>query len=157
AACFLRPTRSAWAHVSLPRMNKDMHGPEAIMQLFQGAQATALMAAGIDLGIYGAIAGGARTADQIAAAIKAPARSTGMLADALSVIGLLAKKDGGYSLSPVAAEHLVPGKPMYMGDIAGIFANPMFWAAYGKMADAVRNDGTTMPEHAETPKHPFWE
>lgn len=138
-------------------MNKDMHGPEAVMQLFQGVQVTALTAAAIDLGMFAAIAGGARTTEQIATAIKAPARSTGMLADALAVIGLLAKKDGAYALSPLADAHLVPGKPMYMGDVAGIFANPMFWAAYGKIADAVRNDGTVLPEHAETPKHPFWE
>src|SRR5438046_292314 len=134
-----------------------MQGPQALMQMFQGAQVSAILAAGIDLGVFGAIANGAKTREQIATACKAPPRSTGMLVDGLATVGLLTKKDATYALSPLAEEHLVPGKPMYMGDGAGIFASPMMWNAFSRLADAVRNDGTVLPEHAETPKHPFWE
>ncbi len=134
-----------------------MNGPEQVMQLFQGAQASAVLAAAIDLGVFGAIDEGDETAARIAAAVKAPERSTATLLDALAVLGLLTKKEGSYALSELAAAHLVPGKPMYMGDVAGIFANPIMWNGMAHLADAVRSGGTVLPEHAETPKHPFWE
>jgi hypothetical protein len=62
-------------------MNANMHGPEAVMKLLQGAQATALLSAAIDLGVFGAISNGAHASGEIAATVKAPARSTGMLLD----------------------------------------------------------------------------
>jgi C-methyltransferase len=133
------------------------HGPEQLMQMIQGAQVTAIITAGVDLGIFGVIAKGARTPQQVAEAIKAPARSTQMVLDGLSVLGLLAKKGGTYENTPLADEHLVPGKPMYMGDVTGIFGSSIMWGGYSRLAEAVRNDGTILPEHAETPKHPFWE
>lgn len=137
--------------------NPSGHGPAQLMQMIQGAQATALITAGVDLGVFGAVAKGARTARQIADAIKTPARSTGVLLDGLAVLGLLTKKDGAYDTTPLSAAHLVPGQPMYMGDATGIFGNSMMWNALSRLADAVRNDGTVLAEHAETPRHPFWE
>jgi C-methyltransferase len=46
---------------------------------------------------------------------------------------------------------------MYMGDVAGIFGADMMWNANGKLAEAVKHDGTVLEEHAETPKNTFWE
>jgi len=133
------------------------HGPERLMQMIQGAQMTALITAAVELGVFAAVAKGARTCQQIAEGIKAPPRSTGVLLDGLAVLGLLAKTGSSYENTPLSEEHLVPGKPMYMGDMTGIFGSDVIWTGYRTLADAVRNDGTVMPEHAETPKHPFWE
>ena len=133
------------------------HGPQQLMQMIQGAQVTALITAAVELGVFAAVAKGARTDQQIAEAIKAPKRSTAVLLDGLAVLGLLAKKGTSYESTPLSEEHLVPGKPMYMGDMTGIFGSNMIWGGYQRLAEAVRNDGTVMPEHAETPKHPFWE
>lgn len=133
------------------------HGPQHLMQMIQGAQVTALISAGVELGIFAAVAKGARTTQQIADAIKAPARSTAVVLDGLAVVGLLAKKGTSYENTPLSDEHLVPGKPMYMGDITGIFGSPTMWVGHQRLAEAVRNDGTVLPEHGETPKHPFWE
>jgi 2-polyprenyl-3-methyl-5-hydroxy-6-metoxy-1,4-benzoquinol methylase len=133
------------------------HGPENLMKMMQGAQVTAFVTAAVDLGVFAAVAKGARTAQQIAEGIKAPVRSTEVLLDGLAVVGLLAKKAGSYENTPLSDEHLVPGKPMYMGDMTGIFGSPMMWTGYQHLTEAIRNDGTVLPEHAETPKHPFWE
>ena len=108
-------------------------------------------------GIFAAVAKGARTGPQIAEAIKAPARSTAVVLDGLAVLGLLAKSGASYTNTPLAEEHLVPGKPMYMGDMTGIFGSSMMWSGYARLTEAVKNDGTVMTEHAETPKNPFWE
>ena len=133
------------------------HGPEKLMQMIQGAQVTALITAAVDLGIFATVALGARTCQQIAEGIKAPLRSTSVMLDGLAVLGLLAKNGSSYENTPLSDEHLVPGKPMYMGDVTGIFGSDIIWTGYRRLADSVRNDGTVMPEHAETPKHPFWE
>ena len=137
--------------------HESADGPAKLMQMIQGAQVTALITAAVDLGVFAVVAKGARTTQQIADGIKAPARSTAVLLDGLAVVGLLTKKSGSYENMPLAEDHLVPGKPMYMGDVTGIFASPVMWAGHQRLAEAVRNDGTVMPEHAETPKHPFWE
>jgi hypothetical protein len=80
-----------------------------------------------------------------------------MLLDALAVLGLLAKEGARYRLTPTASEHLVPGKPMYMGDVRGIFASDVFWTALPRGAEAVKKGGTILDKHAETPRNPFWE
>jgi len=133
------------------------HGPQVLMQMIQGAQVTALITTAVELGVFGVVAKGARTCQQIAEGIKAPPRSTEVLLDGLAVLGLLAKKGALYENTPLSEEHLVPGKPMYMGDITGIFGSDIMWNGYRRLTAAVRNDGTVMPEHAETPRHPFWE
>jgi C-methyltransferase len=137
--------------------NIAVQGPEQLMQMIQGAQVTALITAGVELGVFTATAKGARTGQDIANAIKAPQRSTAALLDGLAVLGLLTKNGNTYENSKLAEEHLVPGKPMYMGDMTGIFGSSVIFAGCQNLAEAIRNDGTVMHEHAETPKHPFWE
>ena len=132
-------------------------GPGAIMQTFFGIHAASTLAASIRLGVYGALAGGARTADEVAAKIGAPVRSTRVLLDATSALGFLTKKGGEYALAPHAADHLVPGKPQYMGDVANILLSPEHAAEYVRLDEVVKNGGTMLHAHAETPQHPFWE
>ena len=112
------------------------HGPQVLMQMIQGAQVTALITTAVELGVFGLVAKGARTCQQIAEGIKAPPRSTEVLLDGLAVLGLLAKNGTSYENAPLSEEHLVPGKPMYMGDITGIFG-PGFQGATAKGVDVL--------------------
>ena len=133
-------------------------GPAAIIQMLQAAQVTAILNAGIQLGVFAALAGGAgRSAAEVGERVHCPARSTRILLDALAIAGLVTKEADAYRLTPLAEEHLVPGKPMYAGDAAGIFGSPMVWSAMSRLAEAVKSGGTVLAEHAETPKNPFWE
>lgn len=136
--------------------NEAAHGPEMIMGLMQGAQASAVTGAALQTGIFGALAGGPASAEAVADRIHCPVRSTHVLLDALTVLGLVQAEGASYKLAPVAADHLVPGKPMYMGDVANIFLNPMMWTNLGRLTDAVRAGGSVAETHAETPEHPFW-
>jgi C-methyltransferase len=132
-------------------------GPAAMMQMFQAASVTGLVAAGIRLGAFAALSHGPLSAAAVGERLQCPARSTRVLLDGLAVIGLVKKDGETYSLLPLARDHLVPGQPMYMGDVVGIFASPMIWGALPRLADAVRAGGTVMESHAETPANTFWE
>jgi len=132
-------------------------GPAAVFQMLNAAQATAVLSAAIELNVFGKLAEGALDAEAVAQRIGCPARTTRILLDALCVLGLAARAAGTYRLTDMSATHLVPGKPMYAGDIAGILASPLMWSGMSRLADAVRSGGSVLPEHAETPRNPFWE
>src|SRR6185436_16528815 len=130
--------------------------PAALMQLMQGVQASGIFLAIVELGVCTKIAEGATTASAVAKAIGCPERSTRILLDAGAALQLITKNGSNYSLPPTSATFLVRGKPTYMGDITQVFNSPMIWNGSFKLADAVKNDGTVMPEHAETPRHGSW-
>jgi C-methyltransferase len=75
----------------------------------------------------------------------------------MAAVGLAAKDGTKYRLTPVAENHLVPGKPQYMGDMTGILGSTMMWEGLGRLDEAVRHGGCVLPEHAETPRASFWE
>ncbi len=134
-----------------------MDGPAAIMQMFQAAHATAVLVGACELNVFAQLGNGARDAAAVAKGIGCPERSTRILLDALVALGLVGRQRETYRLAPLAEAHLVPGKPAYMGDFAGLIGPPTLWGGLGRLAEAVRAGGTVLPEHAETPKHPFWE
>ena len=136
--------------------NEAPQGPAMIMHMLQGVQASAILTAGIKVGVFGALANGAASAATVGERIKCPARSTRILLDALSVLGLVRAEGETYALTPPALDHLVPGKPMYLGDATGIFTSEMMWTNMLHLADAVRAGGTVAETHAETAEHPFW-
>lgn len=137
--------------------NETMPSPEPVMQMMQGAQASGLMFASIKLDVYSKIAEGATSADEIAARIGCPVRSTRILVNALAALGLLTKQGAKYALTPVTETFLVTGKPTFIGSMAELFGSPTFWEGSERFAEAVKNDGTVLGMHAETPKAPFWE
>ena len=135
----------------------NVQDPGSLMQMMQGMQVSGIYKAAVELDVYTKIAAGASTVSAIAKAIECPERSTRILLDALSAIGLLAKSGTSYALTPVTEQFLVQGKPTYIGDLTKVFGSPVMWSAAERLSDAVRNDGTVMPEHAETPSYSFWE
>lgn len=92
-------------------------GPDAaaITQMAFSFVPSRILAAALELGIFDHIAGGRRTPAEVAQAAAASERGTRMLLDSLAALELLAKRDGHYDLAPIAAEHLVRGRPGYAG------------------------------------------
>ena len=131
--------------------------PAPILQMLQANQATAVLKTAIDLGIFAALAEEPRTAEAAAAKIHCPPRSTGIILDAMAVLGLAVRRGTAYELAPLARAFLVPGGPTYLGDTSNIFAGPLLWDAFGKLTEAVRADGSILDKHAETPSNTFWE
>ena len=135
----------------------NIEGPESLMQMMQGVQVSGIFNAAVELGVYTKIAEGAGSVPAIAKGIGCPERSTRILLDAIATLGLLTKTGASYALTPVTEQFLVRGKPTYMGDLIQLFGGAMMWNGTHKLADAVKHGGTVMPEHAETPRHAFWE
>lgn len=81
-------------------------------------QASTLHAA-VKLDIFGAIADGAGTPDEVAAAIKVDPRAVGVLLNALTAMDLLRKVDGIFSNTAESRRFLVRTSPDYVGYIIG--------------------------------------
>jgi C-methyltransferase len=131
--------------------------PTPILNLLQGFQASGILNAAIQLGAFRPLAGGPRPASRVARAIRCPERTTSILLDALCALGLMRKHERRYRLHPDAAKFLVPGRQDYIGDTARIMCDDVIWGAMNRFAHAVRNGGTVLSQHAESPNQKFWE
>jgi ubiquinone/menaquinone biosynthesis C-methylase UbiE len=131
--------------------------PEPLMQMLNGLQVTAILQAGLQLGVFEQIAAGTNQADTVATAIDADERGTRILLDALTALELLHRDGENYRLSPLADAFLVSSRPSYLGGAVDIFAPPWAWSSHARLAEVVRHGGTILAEHAETPEHAFWE
>ena len=73
--------------------------PEAIFDIVSAYQKTAVLRGAIDLDFFTAIAEGSTTAKAIAGRCKASERGVRILADYLTVMGLITKTNGVYGLT----------------------------------------------------------
>ena len=132
--------------------------PLLIFDALQAYQRTEALKAAIELKLFTVISAGASTAEAIAEQCQANAKGVRVLADFLTVQGLLTKSDGAYALTPDSAAFLVEGSPAYMGGMANFLLNPKLKAGTDNLADVVRKGGTLLPEEgAVTPENPIWE
>jgi ubiquinone/menaquinone biosynthesis C-methylase UbiE len=125
--------------------------------MLNGLQVTAILQAGLQLGVFDQIAAGNDQAGTVAAAIRADERGTRILLDALAALELLERDGDVYRLSPLADTFLVSSRPHYLGGMVDIFAPPWVWTSHQRLAEVVRHGGTLLDQHAETPEHAFWE
>lgn len=91
----------------------------------------------VSLGVFDALRGEESVgATAVAAAIGTEVRATGMLLDALAVIGLLDTDSSGYGLNDVSATYLTSAAP---GDFRGMVRfDALLWDDWGKLEEAVR-------------------
>lgn len=97
-----------------------------------------ILQAAVSLGVFDALRGkDALDAAALAAAIGAEARATGLLADALAVMGLLDKDGRRYRLNELSATYLTTGSPR---DFSGMVRfEALSWDAWGRLEEAVRS------------------
>jgi hypothetical protein len=74
--------------------------------------------AGVQLGVFDALAAGPATAEEVAARVAVPERSARVLLLALAGEELVVRSDGRYRNTPMANVFLVSGSPRYMGVLA---------------------------------------
>ncbi|MGE0712525.1 MAG: methyltransferase [Planctomycetota bacterium] len=130
--------------------------PDQLMQMIQGIQASAVLKAGLELRVFDALATGPRGAEAVAAEVGADPRGARILLDALAALGVLAREGAEYALSPVAAEHLVSGRPHDLGGSGRLFTSDHMFRMLATLPAAVRAGGAVIEDHAEVPDHPFW-
>jgi ubiquinone/menaquinone biosynthesis C-methylase UbiE len=111
--------------------------PSGIMRLATAYWESATLLAANDLGVFAALADGARTAPEVADQLGLEAPALVRLLDACCGLNLIVKQGDNYMLPSISAAFLVPGTPGYLG-------NGLRWArdqydAWGHLADSVRS------------------
>jgi ubiquinone/menaquinone biosynthesis C-methylase UbiE len=129
---------------------------DILMQMVTGYQASAIVRTGLTMGVFDQLEGGAGVG-AVSSAIGASERGTRILLDALTALGVIAKADDRYQHTDASRLHLVSESPAFLGGSIQLFTSNTMWDGMRSLDDAVRSGGTVMPEHAETPEHPFWE
>jgi predicted O-methyltransferase YrrM len=114
---------------------KEGWTPERIEQVADfWADRLVLESAALD--VYGQLADGPLTADQLAEQLRLEPAATELFLDALVALELLLKDGREYSLSKDAARYLVPGSPDYMGH--RLVAAQQNWELWGRLPTALR-------------------
>ena len=110
--------------------------PMKVMGDLWAARVSMTLAAAIDLDVFTIIAGGKRTAVDIAKAAQASQRHMQRLLEALVGVGYLTKKGSLFGLTPAASTFLVRGKPTFMGTFAE--ETVLTLPSWARLAEVVR-------------------
>src|SRR5690242_6735182 len=91
--------------------------PTPLFELFRGSYATELLTAAVaHFGVFGRLAEAPQSFDEFGMALGLEQRPAMVLITALRAMGLIDQVDGRLILTPLAAEHLVPGGAFDVGD-----------------------------------------
>lgn len=130
--------------------------PVRIFQLLTAYQHTAALRGAIDLGLFTAIGKGANTVETLAAEVKASTKGVRVLADTLTVMGLLGKTGNTYQLTGESAAFLDQRSPAYLGSAARFLAGPQLMGYWSDLAATVRKGGSVASEGTVAPDDPIW-
>jgi len=114
--------------------------PDIVLDLLQGFRASKAMFAACSLGIFDALAAGAKTLPDLAREISANVDSLQRLLDACVGLGLLERDATGYRNSPCAAAYLCQGSPRRLTGYIR-YSNDALWQLWSHLEDAVREGG----------------
>jgi C-methyltransferase len=144
---------------------KNPPAPHPIFELAQAYKLSAALFAALDAGVFDALSeaekspGGA-SAGAVAERAGLPPRAAAILLEALVFSNLLGRHEEGgeprYRLSESARMYLVTSSPDYLGDFSRLTCHPVMWRGFGRLGEALRNDGAVQDIHAETPDNDFW-
>ncbi|MBQ1033177.1 class I SAM-dependent methyltransferase [Micromonospora sp. C97] len=125
--------------------------------MMQAYKKTSLLRTGVELGVFDALAAGPATAGGLAPKLGIHPRGARILLDALTAIRLTDRTGEHFSLTPAAADHLVSTRPDYLGGMVKVMSSDWEWDALRDLSAAVREGGTVLDVHAETPEYSYWE
>ena len=100
------------------------------------AEARAIQVA-LKLGIFEALAPAPLEAPAIAMRLGLDARATSLLANALTAMGLLHKREGEYALTDSARRYLLRDSNEYLGGM--ILFDGALWGVWGRLEDTIRS------------------
>ncbi|MGW4940918.1 methyltransferase family protein [Actinoplanes sp. NPDC004185] len=129
---------------------------QELLETLQAYKRTSLLKAAIELKLFDALAGGPRSAEQLATELGTPQRATRILLGALAATGLL-DSDGVKFVLPAGAERLlVSTSDQYRGGAVRLLAGDLEWDTMRDLASIVRHDGTLLADGADVPAFPYW-
>jgi SAM-dependent methyltransferase len=130
--------------------------PAAIFQAMQAFQQTEAFKAAVELDLFTAVAQGADRVESLAAACGTSPKGTRVLADAMTVMGMLEKQDGAYALAPAVAPFLDRRSPAFLGDAVKFILHAGVKQGFDRLADVVRRGGSLNGEGTVEPENPVW-
>ncbi|HEX6509576.1 MAG TPA: methyltransferase [Chloroflexota bacterium] len=130
---------------------------QAVLRMAQGYQLSAILRAGLDLGVFDHLGPHGADAAEVANGLGTDVRGTRIILEALSALGLLEQHEGHFRLGHLAQERLVAGASNSLADPIRLYTSDDLWRAMGTLADAVRCGGTMLADRPETRHHPYWE
>ena len=110
---------------------------EKIDDLTHGYWRSRVLFAGVELGVFNALAGEAKSADELAGELACDQRAMEILLGALAGLELLCKEGDRFSLTAELREALVPGAPHDQSAILTHLA--LMWDAWGRLDQVVRS------------------
>jgi SAM-dependent methyltransferase len=138
-------------------MTPNGPSPAVFFDTVNAFQRTEALRAAIELDLFTRIAAGRRTAAELAAACGASPRGVRILADYLTVVGLLRKQADRYELTPDADAFLNRNSPAYLGGATEFLLTPKLRECFDHLTEAVRRGGTaTSDEGTVSDDNPIW-
>ncbi len=114
-----------------------------LMELATGYWKSAVLSAGVELGVFDALSDGALSVADLANRCSATPRHLAEVLDALTALGLLEKRDATYALAPDADELLNRNSATCMLD--ALRFNMDLYPLWGRLADCARKGEPAIP------------
>ncbi|EMG36676.1 O-methyltransferase [Desulfocurvibacter africanus PCS] len=130
----------------------ELNTPEGIMALAMAFQRSRTLLSAVDLGVFTALSslggdsGEPVSSTEVAGRIKADAKATDRLLNALTALGLVRKAHGLFSNTELSELFLVEGREDYLTNLRH---SSELYRAWGSLTDAVRKGGCL--DEAATP------
>lgn len=131
--------------------------PALLFETINAYQRTAAIKAGIELGLFTALAEGHTTPEALAGPCHASERGLRILCDYLTIAGFLTKGESGYALTPSSGVFLNQHSPAYAGGVIDFLLSPGIVDGFTSLTQAVRQGGTAISaEGTVAPENPVW-
>lgn len=138
-------------------MSQESPSPESIFDILNGHQRTATLKAAIDVELFTAIHEGCHELSALAKRCQSSERGIRMLADTLTMLGLLHKKTMKYYLTLESEKFLVKSAPTYVGGTVEFMLAPPLYDGFRRLTEAVRTGRTALDDQGTiTDEHPEW-
>jgi 2-polyprenyl-3-methyl-5-hydroxy-6-metoxy-1,4-benzoquinol methylase len=138
-------------------MDQQGPSPALFFDTVNAYERTEALRTAIELDLFTSVAGGKRTAAQLARVCQASPRGVRILADYLTVLGFLRKHGDEYELTPDSEAFLNRRSPAYLGGTLEFLLSAGMRECFQHLTAAVRRGGTAVSEEG-TVSHdnPIW-
>lgn len=129
--------------------------PEQVNELSRSFWNSAILRAGIRLGVFTLLESEGATSAEIAQQLQANPRFVDAFLKACVALGLLEENAGTFTNSAVASSFLIPAKPEYVGNLVLHITN--YWNTWGKLDTLILEGRTELPfENGFTDAATYW-
>lgn len=114
----------------------DSLSPQVILETASAFQKSRVLLTAYELDLFTVLENGNKSSDEVAHALGTAERATDRLLNALCALGLLEKRMGRFSNTPLASRFLVRGRPDHL---AGLMHSAHLWDTWSTLTEAVRH------------------